>query len=100
MTADGGVTWTAQTLPGLDYGAEDLSGPSASDCWAVGYGSAQGNVGLIDSTTSAGVNWSQQVTPTNLVAVSSLDCPSISACYALGTETNGATAVLSGQPPS
>jgi photosystem II stability/assembly factor-like uncharacterized protein len=60
-SADGGLTWTRQQLPGVTPGTthiDSLHALSATECWA-----ASTDDGRVFHTTNAGAAWTELVTP-------------------------------------
>jgi photosystem II stability/assembly factor-like uncharacterized protein len=79
-TTNGGVTWTALTLPVGTRSIYGISCPSATTCFAVG-GTFTG--GFILKTTDGGATWDRQAAPAGQDFLSGISCPSTSNCVAV-----------------
>jgi Bacterial Ig domain len=99
-TADGGATWTQQTLPAATGSLGAISCASVSVCEALGNTSSGGSA--IVGTTDGGATWLDQVVPSGFAAGDGLvcssdpcggmSCPSTSDCTAVnGTSVIGTT---------
>jgi photosystem II stability/assembly factor-like uncharacterized protein len=81
-TANGGATWTPQTVVG-GYTPE-LSGiacPTKVDCMAVGSNGLSDGVAVV--THDGGAHWASATTPTGAIAVESVACDGLAECTAL-----------------
>ena len=94
-SADGGATWTEQSLP-ADAGALGaISCASTSVCEALG-ATTSGNPEIL-GTTNGGTTWQDQAVPTGFGTGGQLSCPSTSDCTAvsggtiIGTTDGGTT---------
>jgi photosystem II stability/assembly factor-like uncharacterized protein len=88
-TANGGITWTEESLPN-GTGAELLfvNCSDVTDC-AVGGFTGSGNQpsnydGTILESTDGGLNWSQSHLPQGLGSVDDISCPARGTCFAIG----------------
>jgi hypothetical protein len=86
-TTDGGVTWTAQTVPSGIFTLDGVSCASTSDCVAVGDDSSE-SIGVIVATTDAGTTWTSQTTPSGVANLNGASCGSTSVCEAVGLNQN------------
>jgi len=96
-TSDGGRTWTSSpTSVPATLNLENISCPTASDCWATGEifvepgNLAAGTEGVILSTSDGGLTWTIDPLPTvqgsRLVDVGPVTCPTDGDCLALASK--------------
>ncbi len=85
-TADGGRTWTPQTLPpGIGF-LSDIACATARSCTAVGQSGGSGvGPGAVLTTTDGGSVWTSQAVPPGTTDVTAVDCLHAGRCTALGT---------------
>ena len=85
-SANGGRTWTDQTLPpGIGY-LSDVACATTRVCVAVGQVGGSGvGPGAILSTTDGGTTWTLQAVPDGTTDVTAVACRPDSRCTALGT---------------
>jgi hypothetical protein len=112
-THDGGVTWTPDPLPSAvpEPQFNDLSCPTANQCWATGSDALPRKVGtsfngsspMLLGTTNGGVTWSNvtfsvpEGVPNyegqSYLSMGSISCPSTVQCVALATGAQSAPSV-------
>jgi hypothetical protein len=108
-TADGGQTWSNQTVAGGVPFLNGVACPTANECIAVGGVSEMGGTGNAEivATHNGGSEWTRQTPPDVPVDLSEISCPSSSTCYAIGQlgpgivdTTNGGQTWTSGTLPA
>ncbi len=93
VTANGGTTWSRQTVPTSTGPLAGIACPTTSMCEAVGQSSS--SRGTVLGTTNGGATWTGQSVPGASVALGGVACPSTSVCIAVGESSGGAGVVLS-----
>jgi photosystem II stability/assembly factor-like uncharacterized protein len=91
-TSNGGVSWTAQSLPSGISNLASLSCATQSYCQAAG--TARSGAPAALSTSTGGATWHAQQLPAGLKAISGIACPAAKQCWATGS-TSGDIDILS-----
>ena len=91
-TSNGGVRWTAQSLPSGVSNLGSLSCATQSYCQAVG--TARSGAPTALSTSTGGATWHAEQLPAGLKTISAIACPAANQCWATGT-TAGDIDILS-----
>jgi photosystem II stability/assembly factor-like uncharacterized protein len=119
-TTDGGSSWATQTVPSfngeIDSILYDVSCPTSTDCWAVGFGDSISpppvgpsgssyELALVVATTDGGRTWSAQTLPSSYSSgddgeifsgidyLDGVSCPTSTDCWAAGFGSDGIGAV-------
>ncbi len=93
VTANGGTTWTTQTVPAGTGALAGIACPTTSTCEAVGQSTS--SRGIVLGTTNGGTTWTAQSVPSGSVALDGVSCPSAANCVAVGVTSGGVGVVLS-----
>jgi hypothetical protein len=91
-TSNGGVSWTAQSLPSGVSNLDSLSCATQSYCQAVG--TARSGAPTALSTSTGGASWHAKQLPADLKTISGIACPVAKECWAAGS-TSGDIDILS-----
>ncbi len=93
VTVDGGATWTAEPVAGVDDTLEGVSCLIVSgndSCWAAGSGAGGGPV--LFATADGGSTWSGETSPAGVSGFDGVWCSTSTACAAIGSATGGGAA--------
>jgi hypothetical protein len=94
-TANGGTTWTVETVPTT---VAYLSGISCSDqhhCTAVGQATSTSNgQGAIITTSDGGATWTAATVPAGVLDVTAITCQRNRRCLATGSTSLGTTVLV------
>jgi photosystem II stability/assembly factor-like uncharacterized protein len=83
VTTDGGVHWSAQSVPSTVTVLASVSCGGRLECVAVG---AAGAAGAVLTTSHRDRIWVLRQSPTNAAAVVAVDCTSVHRCLAIATD--------------
>jgi photosystem II stability/assembly factor-like uncharacterized protein len=90
-TADGGLSWQAQALPGFVRGLavslNALACPEPTSCVVVGDAGLPFPVPYVASTHDAGRSWAASVLPRGIPVLTDVVCPTARRCLAAGYGT-------------
>lgn len=90
-TTDDGATWQQQSLPvGVAVLAANLSCPTTTTCFAIGFDEL-GHKYVLVTTTNSGTTWTASSLPAGLVYVTGMDCPTATDCLAVGFGSTSST---------
>lgn len=100
-TADGGVTWTGETIPPQVAYLSSLSCSDLHHCRAVGQ-AAPGATSAATSivTSDGGTTWALQPGPAGVLDITAVACRPDRRCLAIGTTAGGSTALVAATPTS
>jgi len=87
-SADGGVRWSAQTLPPGPGLLLSVSCPDAAHCVATGLGGPAGN-GLVEATRDGGARWRVLAPPAGATTVLGVQCRTARRCVVLAQDASG-----------
>ncbi len=97
-TTDGGLTWSAETVPLVPQETLDLRSIaciSTVECTAVGANNPwSGSVAVAFTTLNGGLTWSMGSLPSGIARMWSVACSSVSDCVATGNATSNFSAVV------
>ncbi len=88
-TADGGTTWTSQTLTGI-IGIATIACPATTTCFVAGFTTMPA---MALAVTSDGATWSTEPLPPGLGDTTGIACPSTTTCHSVGVTTDGISSV-------
>jgi len=99
-SADGGRTWSTQSLPGGIGVLNGVSCATSTACFVVG--ATASNTGVVLATTDGGSSWSSQTLPSGisqtlpsgLYALNGVSCSTAMDCRAVGASTSDAGVIV------
>jgi hypothetical protein len=100
-TADGGATWTGQTIPPQVAYLSSVSCSDLHHCRAVGQAAPGANGAATSIATSdGGTTWTLQPGPAGVLDITAVTCRPDRRCVAIGTTAGGSTALVAATPTS
>jgi len=96
-TADGGTSWTVQSVPATVGYLSGIACPTTRACTAVGQvGTAGAGPGAVLTTQNGGATWTLQPVPSGTTDVTAVACPTPKACTALADVAGRVTTLTAG----
>lgn len=83
-TSDGGSTWSDVSLPPGSASLDQVTCPSAAECFTAGVQPRAHGASLWEETTDGGASWQPVGAPSGLSAIAGVSCPHGAGCVVVG----------------